>query len=218
MGELLAAHPDVRYVFEAHSVWECAGPGINQSSRLTAQDAKPGVISQIREFFSSEGASSKLVVEKNPRNALRVPYIRAVFPEAKIIHIVRDGRDVACSMRPGCGGEEWRHLKPPDWQELFSRYSGALRCALAWRSVLEIALADLRDVPHIQVRYEDLVADPVSVSRLLLEYVGLPIVPEVADFCKHIQDSTADSYHAANQSRWYRADHARRIGRWQENL
>jgi hypothetical protein len=66
-----------------------------------------------------------MVVEKSPRNALRIPFLRAVFPEARFVVIVRDGRDVACSLMPGIGGTEWRHLKPPDWKELFERESAS---------------------------------------------------------------------------------------------
>lgn len=46
----------------------------------------------------------RVLVEKNPRHTLRIPFLKAIFPDAKIIHIVRDGRDVTCSLVPGCGG------------------------------------------------------------------------------------------------------------------
>ena len=40
----------------------------------------------------------KIVLEKTPVNAVRIGYLKALAPNAKFIHIVRDGVDVACSI------------------------------------------------------------------------------------------------------------------------
>lgn len=218
LGELIGSHPDVKYLFESHYIWELGGHGENESHRLTAANATPMIKAQIRGWFESQRGQAKLLAEKTPRNVLRVPYLRSLFPEAKIVHIVRDGRDVACSMVPGCGKDHWMHLKPPRWKELFESYRGAVRCALAWKEIMEIALHDLAEVPHLQVRYEDLIADPGAVSRRLLSYLELEPDPAVERFCANIQNSTGDSYHAQIQTIWYRPDHQVRVGRWRENL
>jgi len=147
-----------------------------------------------------------------------VPFLRAVFPEAAILHIVRDGRDVACSLMPGIGGATWRHLKPPSWQRLFAEHEGIVRCALAWRETLEIALDDLSEAPHLQVRYEDLVSRPNDIAGDVLRYLRLSMAPAVERFCEKVQDSTGGSYQAEHQVKWYRSDHSRRVGRWRENL
>jgi hypothetical protein len=218
LGELIASHPEVKYIFEAHHVWEMGGLGINGSHRLVVEHATPQVKRRIRKWFSKRQSRATLIAEKTPRNILRVPFIRAVFPEAKLIHIIRDGRDVACSLMPGIGGQEWRHLKPPSWRELFSEQTGIIRCALAWKEIMEIALRDLSTVPHLQVRYERLVTAPQEVARDLLRYVGLADDPGVETFCNKIQNSTQGSYNAKYQEQWYRDDHERRVGRWHENL
>ena len=159
LGELLAAHLAVRFIFEPHEIWERAGDGINGSHRLVAEHATTDVRLSIREWFRGQQGAATLLVDKTPRNVLRIPYVRAIFPEAKIIHIVRDGRDTACSLVPGMGGDPWIHLKPPTWRELQAQHSGVARCALAWREIMQIALDDLAGVPHLQIRYEDLIAD-----------------------------------------------------------
>ncbi|GGL29635.1 sulfotransferase [Phycicoccus endophyticus] len=48
-------------------------------------------------------------------------------------------------------------------------------CARQWANSVTLALADFRDyqIPHVEVRYEDLVADPARVLRLVLEFSGL---------------------------------------------
>ena len=218
LGELLAAHPSVAYVFEAQRTWDQVGNARDQSHRLVAADATPEARAQIRAWFAEQLGSAALVVEKTPRNILRLPFVRAVFPEARVIHIVRDGRDVACSLLPGIGGAKWRHLKPPSWQRLLAEHTGVVRCALVWNEVLEIALADLSDMPHLQVRYEDLIAAPERVATAVLRYLDLPEHPSVAAFLRKIQNETADSYHAERQVKWYRDDHAVRVGRWRENM
>lgn len=218
LGELIGAHPDVCYKHEAHAAWDKAGLGENESHRLTEQHATLKVRAKIRRRFAGEKGEAALFVEKCPRSVLRVPFIRAVFPEAKLIHIVRDGRDTACSMLPGIGGEEWKHLKPPNWQELMQRHQGLLRCAHAWKSVMEIALQDLEEVEHFEIKYEELLARPESHAKALLEFLELPEHPAVFEFCRNIQNETANSYHAEKQVKWFREDHRVRIGRWRENL
>lgn len=218
LGELIAAHPEVTYFFEQHSTWELGGMGENESHRLLAKHATEAVKAQIQAWFQEHAQNAVTLVEKNPRNILRIPYVKSIFPDAKFIHIIRDGRDVACSMVPGCGGEEWRHLKPPSWMGFYKNYVGAIRCAHAWKESVEIGLSDLQAVEHIQVRYEDLLRSPLDTAARIFEFIGLASHPAVHDFCKLITNSTSNTYHAKIQTRWYRDDHTERIGRWRENL
>ena len=218
LGELIASHPAVKYIFEAHTIWEVGGEGENGSHRLTGDHATPAIKTKITSWFQNQSQGEQVLVEKNPRNILRIPYIHKIFPEAKIVHIVRDGRDVACSMIPGCGGTEWLHLKPPSWKEYYDSYSGGMRCAMAWKQVMEIGLQDLQNISHLQIRYEDLVVSPHSVTSCLFEYLGLDLHPAVVKFCGQIADDTGFTYHARHQNHWFQNDHSRRIGRWRENL
>jgi hypothetical protein len=218
LGELIAAHPEVSYLYEAHHIWRRAGHARDDSHRLVASDAEPEVVRKLRKRFRTEIGGAALLVEKNPRSSLRIPFIRAAFPEAKLVHIYRDGRDVACSLLAGVGGEDWRHLKPPDWARLFADQEGIVRCAAAWRSVMEIILADLADTPHFSIRYEDLVERPNEIARGLFDYLSLPLHPDVVAFVDRIVNTTAGSYQPARQRKWYRDDHDVRVGRWRHNL
>lgn len=218
LGELVAAHPQVKYIFEAYVPWRIAGRGVGGSDRFTAEQATPRVRLFIRWWFHWRKGSARLIVEKNPRNILRIPFLRAVFPEAKFIHIVRDGRDVACSLIPGIGGRWWAHERPPEWRNIFARYQGVIRCAHAWNEIVRTGLDDLSDVPHLQIRYEDLVARPHEIARQIFDYLGLSLDPAVVAFCQKIQDSTTASYQAKYQSVWTRRNHRQRVGRWRENL
>jgi hypothetical protein len=218
LGELIASNPNVKYIFEASDTWELGGTGENESHRLTAQHATGPVKQQIREWFEKQVGDAGILVEKSPRNSLRVPYVKEIFPEARFIHIVRDGRDVACSMVPGCGGTEWKHLKPPSWQKYLESYSGAIRCAYVWKETLEIAMKDLSIVPHLQLHYEDLIQFPERTAGKILDFLGLDLHPATLEFCQKISNTTLSSYQAKYQDHWYQDNHSRRVGRWQENL
>jgi hypothetical protein len=218
LGELLAAHEDVEYVFEAHQVWEIAPPPPDASHRQAGQDATAEIKYQIRNVFSERLAKSnrKMIIEKCPKNTLRIPYLKSIFPEAKIVHIVRDGRDVACSLRPGLQ-DGWYHLKPPNWQT-YAKEPLIERCAKTWRDVISIALRDLAKIDHLQIKYETLINNAASVISRLSDFLDLTDTGSMTEFARRIQDTTAESYQARHQSAWFRPDHRKRIGRWKENL
>lgn len=217
LGELVGAHEQVNYIYEAHEAWEIGGLGANDSHRLTERHANPEVIDAVRTWFAARD-DGRMIVEKCPRNSLRVPYIKKIFPEARIIHIIRDGRDVACSLLPGIGGTEWRHLKPENWREL-QKLPPIERCARTWLEAISIAESDLQGTDHLRVIYEDLVERPGDVAGKVLRFLGLPPSPKVAAFCRKIQDETEASYLPKGKSRqWNTEDHSRRVGRWRENL
>lgn len=218
LGELVASHPRVKYIFEAIKIWEFGGMGEYDSHRLTELHATDAVKKHVREYFENQSQGADFVVEKNPRNSLRIPYVHAIFPDAKFIYIVRDGRDVACSLVPGCGGEKWLHNRPPAWHEYYTKYEGALRCAYGWRDIVEISLRDLSLVPHIMIRYEDLISSPLRVATDIFKFMGLDMHSDTVEFCKKISDDTSFDYHAKFQDQWFRNNHSSRIGRWRENL
>jgi hypothetical protein len=218
LGELLNSHPDINYIFEAIDIWEIAGHGENKSHRLTEIHATNDTSQKIRDWFKEHEQGKPVLIEKNPRNSLRIPFVHSIFPDAKFIYIFRDGRDVSCSLVPGIGGKEWSHTKPPSWKEYYQNYSGVVRCAHAWKEIIEISLNDLPDVPHIKVRYEDLISSPKQTAEKLFSFIGIDIHEDTIKFCKNISNETSSTYHAKHQDHWFQNDHNTRIERWKENL
>jgi hypothetical protein len=105
LGEkLLGAHSQVVYWSEPNHVWR-TGDLYGDTERRTARDTVPRVVEPIREAFQNHFRrhSGRLLIEKTPSNCLRIPFLRAIFPRAKFVHLVRDGRDVALSAR-----KQWR--------------------------------------------------------------------------------------------------------------
>lgn len=110
--------------------------------------------------------------EKTPENVRRLCFLFRHFPRAQFVHIVRDGRDVACSLRQ----QPWMKL-PGD------RFSLAAleACAMYWLARVGLGQACQPDWRFIEVRYEDLVRDPEHELRRLLRALGLRWHPSVLD-------------------------------------
>lgn len=95
MGSVFERHPALAYWPEPRHVWSW-GNSYKPDDRLTGADARENVRRKIHAIFGrfvAEAGKSRLV-EKTPSNCLRIPFLRAVFPDAKIILVVRDGRSV----------------------------------------------------------------------------------------------------------------------------
>jgi Sulfotransferase family len=96
--------------------------------------------------------------DKTPRYVLKMPLIQSALPEARFIHVIRDGRDVALSVLD-------RTVKDVDAAEVARR----------WRRKIERAREDAPRLDHyLEVRYEDLVADPRGALERVCEFVELP--------------------------------------------
>jgi len=97
--------------------------------------------------------------EKTPDYSLHIGTIAALLPEARFVHLVRDGRDVAASWR-----QQW--FSPGHEPEVLAR---------AWADRVEAARSAGPACAHyIEVFYEDLVARPEPVLRRLCEFLDLP--------------------------------------------
>lgn len=98
-GQVLALHPDVAYWSEPNFVWRY-GAAYRRHDVRSAAEATPRVRRYIRARFAEfleNHDGPKRFMEKTPSNCLRLPFVDAVLPEARIVHILRDGRDVAIS-------------------------------------------------------------------------------------------------------------------------
>jgi hypothetical protein len=120
-------------------------------------------------------------VEQTPELSFVIDAAAAAYPQATFLHIVRDGRDVVCSLleqgwlRDERGGRDDARLAyggharawvEPERQEEFARASEATRAAWAWRRYVTAA----RGAPAertVELRYEQLAGEPVAVAARL---------------------------------------------------
>jgi hypothetical protein len=126
--------------------------------------------------------------EKTPRNVLHLRWIFDHFPQTRFVHLLRDGRDVACSLRthPRHKVVNGRLVPLNTWRPMEE-------CAGRWRDSLAAVQPFLADARVHTVRYEDLVAQPELTTKRLFEFVGEPWDPRVlahADADSRFRDAT----------------------------
>jgi len=117
--------------------------------------------------------------DKSPRYALSLDFVTRLFPDAQVVHVIRDGRDVAVSHRKRFG--YWSSVKS---SVKWPRYIAAAR----------LAGAGLPADRYHELRYEDLVTDGEKTLRTLFEFLEEPWEPAVLDFDKKPHD-VPDRYH-----------------------
>ncbi|MBM2824294.1 MAG: hypothetical protein HW413_3040 [Thermoleophilia bacterium] len=126
-------------------------------------------------------------VEQTPELAHLVRAIPLAYPEARVVHIVRDGRDVASSLleKPWLRREQVksddaglaygsyaRFWVEPDRREEFETASDARRAAWVWRRYITAARST--DVPLLEIRYERMTADPMAAAEEIGRYLDAP--------------------------------------------
>ncbi len=104
--------------------------------------------------------------DKTPHHLMRLRWIHEHYPDAKIILVYRDGRDVALSMTK----VSWAH---PD---LYVNFAYWLRCCRLGEKAL--GLLSPRIAP---VSYEDLVTDPERELRRIAVFLGVAYEPQMAE-------------------------------------
>lgn len=195
LNELLNAHPEVHVTHEmrlfawAHETLVEA----TKKDRLLvthreafAQHATSRFAGLIRDFYATQWPHVRYWGDKNPHyadvlNRGCLDTIRRIFPGAKFIHIVRDGRDVVTSIvrRQHADGSAWASLEDAAW---------------TWRDHAAIGAAFGRKIGpthYHEIRYEDLVADGLRNAREVFGFLGIPLHPVVEDFC--LQERTKRS-------------------------
>lgn len=169
-----------------------------ESNRLDAAAATPEVARALRARFHAalrdrDGrapvAGRIRMLEKTPKNSLRIQFLASVFPEGIFVYLHRDPREVMGSMidawasgrfktypnLPGWSGLPWSLLLVPGWQSLSSAPLPEI-VATQWETATRLLLDDLETLPasrrHV-VRYEPLVADPQAELSRLCAGLGL---------------------------------------------
>lgn len=224
--EILTGHPEVAGVFESWMFTRTNGliplfrahwgsgalaekapvlgrrPGLGQ---LMTREELARDIRALSEAWLARalGSEDRYVVEKGPGD---YQVMHELFPEARFIHILRDGRDVAVSM----------HAASRSWApEMRPHIGKALTgSATLWREeVMKIRSLGARpDVRFLEVRYEDLHANPIAVIQAIFDFCALPYSEGLlAD----IRERTAFDRHRDDPHGFRRRG---QIGEWRERF
>lgn len=139
----------------------------------------------LRQHFEGfrRAAGAKVLLSKRTANNRRIPTLNTIFPRAKYIHLIRDGRDVAHSL--SC--VEWWDDHVLWWDGRRAKdaeNAGQERlslCARNWVNEMTELEAGLEGVAQSQVhelRYEDLLDSAEEHLIEILRFIGLSATPE----------------------------------------
>jgi hypothetical protein len=177
----------LRMILDSHPAI-CCGPESNVFRRSALDpaelalkfDLEPGRVRAIHESVGSrsqfieafaalcmERAGKRRWAEKTPRNIRRLDAIFRHFPLARFLHVLRDGRDVACSLRT-----HPRHKVVNGELVPLNTRKPIAGCARRWRNDIEGSRPYWSDPRFLTLRYEDLVREPRPVLERLLTFVG----------------------------------------------
>lgn len=122
-------------------------------------------------------------VDKAPAYTVLLETLRELFPDAHIVHIIRDGRavvnSVAYAFKYRKRRGEWWGPKPPDWRNL-QNLGPVERACHQWKGVVAEGrrARDLFPARYHEVRYEKLVAETRATMSALFTDTGLDPLAE----------------------------------------
>jgi Sulfotransferase family len=147
-------------------------------------------------------------VEQTPETVFVLSAALRAYPQARGVHLVRDGRDVVCSLleRGWLGGASGtddvgqahgahaRFWVEPERREEFEVTSEAARAAWAWRRHVAAGRAVDED-RLLELRYEELASDPAAAAGRLAGHLSLDA---------HVLAPALAGVHARSVARWSR--------------
>jgi hypothetical protein len=143
----------------------------DDEARAVAAKTALGTI--LEEFAISAGAdASSVLVEKTPYHLYYAPTILEWWPGARVVELIRDGRDVCVSLEHKSTVKAWA---PANRLDQINRWVRAVAFGVAAR---EQPIAQGRWLP---IHYEALSADTGEQARRLLSFAGLPAGDQLVD-------------------------------------
>lgn len=135
----------------------------------------------VSHIFDHYGRRKKkpLVGDKTPTYVRKLPTLNALWPEAKIVHLIRDGRDVWLSIK------QWRMAAKSAGKFGTWSVDPLVTTALWWKALVGMGRRDGTSIGPQQVhemKYESLVAQPESECRRLTHFLRLSYVEAMAHY------------------------------------
>jgi len=215
--EVLAAHPDVILADETDLLQSV----VKELNRLYPDSA--GVMERLRRLDSDGvrhlrriywqrtramfGADTegKRLVDKTTMNSIDVGLINCLFPDAKLIYLLRDPRDVclSCFMQTMIPTPSTVHLL--NWQDIAGFYAQVTGNWLRLKPQLSM--------DFLELRYEDAVTDFETAFRGVFEFIGLEWNAKVSEFYKQVAGKAVAS---PSFSQVAQPLYSSSLGRWRQ--
>ncbi len=125
----------------------------------------------LKNYMKKSG--KKRIVLKLPYYIIYINELFHYFPNAKFIHLIRDGRDVSCSLRTH---PKWKiengMIKQTNLKNSFKwcvrRWVTCLNCGIKWK----------KSKNYFEIKYEDLVNNTINVMSELFEFLNVKKIPD----------------------------------------
>ena len=157
------------------------GEHLSEAYGMRRHDLRQLFRSTIEDLLSGSLAVSgkKRLAEKSAMNAVALDALGSLFPDASLVLLVRDGRDVVASLLQ----RAWRN---PATGDPFEYTQDAEVAARYWSQLVELALQARDRMGHPErvliLRYEQLVEHPEKSLRALFDHIGATTDFAVLDF------------------------------------
>lgn len=178
--QIIASHPQAAGAGELRHIGRLThtllGEGLYHDGALSSRLPEPALLDSLAEEYlghlRKRRESALRITDKMPENYHVLGVITALFPRARIIHIQRHPLDSCLSCYFQHFGENtWSY--DLDWiADNYKRYRQTME---HWHKTLPAGML-------MDVQYEDIVANPETEARRLLEHIHLPWDPACLDF------------------------------------
>lgn len=211
LGTLLSQHPQLAYLNEPRYIWYCEpktdiwteeAQRRSGKLQLTAKDLNKKTAAKIKQKFALQVRlqNGRRLVEKLPINSFRIDFINSLFPDARFVHLIRNGIEVAKSIAKLSETQAWFGVNNNNYKwQLLSEYASArgqgelvplctdnfLQGMLEWRLSVESAIEGLSNIESdrwLEIRYEDLLEKPIAVCTRLEQFIGVEPSQEMRQF------------------------------------
>ena len=210
------------------------------SNALTANDHNPQHADHIIRAFMQRLRNTRFVaysemqsefqppsirfLEQTPKNALRIPFLKAMFPQAKFIFVYRDARASIASMIEAWNSQrfvtyadlpDWQGLKwslplVEGWRDLIGKPVTQI-AAVQWAQINDKIIEDLSALnanDYTSLSYDDLLSKSHESLDAICKFAEVPFGPRMQSF---VQDGFPHSKYtlsepAANKWQQYEAE------------
>ncbi|HHC75225.1 MAG TPA: sulfotransferase [Thiothrix sp.] len=157
-------------------------------------------------------------LEKTPKNALRIPFLKALFPDAKFIYLHRDytanvsslidgwrsQRFIAYRHLPHLPHRHWNFLLIPNWQTLLHK-SVTTIAKQQWEvsnHIIQQDLAQLSSNDWIKIDYQTLIKHPLQVVEAIAKFANLTTDEPLLAHCRNGLPISRLTLSTPNQDKW----------------
>ena len=172
---------------------------LKEALQLNSELPLRDLIQAYIRIWAGDSVKNKRPILKDPALILHLPLVRHLFPEATIVHIIRDPRANAFSQII-----RWPRITVWQASQLWKR---AVTLGQEW--------AKTQEIQYVEVRYEDLVQNPTKELQSLCQHLQITYTSEMLSF---EQDTTLFAPDGTPRQVTHRTVDPSRLYLWKEHL